>query len=1831
MVFIWYHGCCLTKFRLEILNKNELPPPEVVYESLHLVCSLTNNNDLKVISLDCLAKLFSFSYLEAQEDFKIDPETGLAPPPQLPMIDLAIKTVCDCFSGNNTNPRVELQIVKALMAAVLNEELIAHGSTLLKAIRQTYTIFVVSSSSSNQAIAQATLTQMITAIFDRVKSVFKRSVDTPHTPSTPSLDSGMFSSVSLPTKGEEQSSPSSSTISLPAPPNTKLTLQQMETLSASDERIREEIPATGECDNELFAKDAFLVFRTLCKLSEKPLEYEGQDLRSHGVRSKLLSLHLVHTILKSHMTVFLSNEVVIHSNIKGEETFLVSVKDYICSTLARNAASISPPVFEISAEIFWLIVSNLRSQFKKEIEVFFAEIYFPITEMKTSTPHQKQYFLSIIQKLSNDPRALVEIYLNYDCDSSSAINIYEAIIDFLVRFAVSPVHLTPIQQQLYLEQKHRPIAVYNLSLPPAASISHIASQPYQPENLYPIEHALKMTALGSLTAALRSLLSWSQRRIAAEAKSFSQPSKHPSISENTSDDAVASSPNMSGDDPSQFESLKIKKTALLDAVRQFNSKPKKGIKAFVSSGIIPNDDPATIAEILLNTDGLDKSLIGEYLGEGDPANIAAMHAFVDLMDFTNRPFVDALRRFLQAFRLPGEAQKIDRFMLKFAERYISGNPTVFANADTAYILAYSVILLNTDQHSSQIKNRMSPEDFIKNNRGINDNADLPEELLNEIFFTIQNDEIKLLSEQHAALLSSSGQRSQSGLAGIGQALATVGRDLQREAYLQASREMSNKTEQLFKNLISNTNNKKRSGEATFYVASRVEHVKPMFEVAWMSFLAGLSGPFQQSEDPETIKLCLEGYKYSIRIACLLDVDLARISFVSALARFTNLQSFSEMKQKNVDAIKQLLDTALTEGNFLKTSWRDILTCVSQLERFQLILSGIAAGSIPDVTNARFASNRSSMDSRATRPSATGGILSSFGIRTSSQPSRVSSSSSMYSAQDRQPVYSAELGEELQVREVAIMMDNIFTKSATLSGEAIVDFVRALTEVSWEEIQSSGLSQHPRTFSLQKMVDVSYYNMERIRFEWSQLWAIMGKSFNQVGCHENTSVVFFALDSLRQLSIRFFDLDELSFFKFQKDFLEPFEYIMANNSNIQVKDMVLQCLRQMILSKSANIKSGWRTMFNTFSSAAKQNSRTVVNDTFELVKLIHSDHFAQVISQDSYGNMISCLSEIGKNQRFQKPSLHAIALLKSTIDSVIPLTEASAVPETTLPEDVPAAVNDLYVKFWFPVLFAFHDVIMNGEDLEVRSRALNYLFDTLVEQGSKFSPSFWDTVCQQLLFPIFVVLKSRSEMARFNTQDDMSVWLSTTMIQALRNMVALLSHYFEILSRRLDGFLDLLVNCILQENETVSRIGSSCVLQLVEQNVAKLQPEHWSLIVDRFEQLFEVTTASELFGKSFGPEEDVPVGNDNDLSSSRGNLLLNVARTPNTHTASSSFSFSPESENEDTGLSFKASSTPYTPAHHAPNPSKSAWSDQNHERQKQFRKTIVKCVLQLLMIDAVQEMLERHEINESVPEPSNGATDITTTTTTSADHGEPIKSSILTTPKQPKVHGSEIYNKIPVKDLLRILSLLRHSYTFAQAFNIDRGLRTNLWRQGFMKQLPNLVKQESYSANTYLSVMLRLYSDTAKLYGNGETLEKAFEVVVEEKEFGGDDDGTLVAGSRGNENQDGQKTVLLVTTEDLKSHIDNLLIPMCLEILQRYSELEVTEVRNIKAWTPVATTILNGISTFPSRDFVRLVPTLYPVILSVLNRDMTPELRSALKSALLRIDDYVLKSKGQQQR
>lgn len=81
-----------------------------------------------------------------------------------------------------------------------------------------------------------------------------------------------------------------------------------------------------------------------------------------------------------------------------------------------------------------------------------------------------------------------------------------------------------------------------------------------------------------------------------------------------------------------------------------------------------------------------------------------LEAFTATFEFSGLNFDAGLRIFLEAFRLPGEAQKIDRIINAFGRAYFSTSPDVFAHEDAAYVLAYSVIMLNTDRHNSQVRN-----------------------------------------------------------------------------------------------------------------------------------------------------------------------------------------------------------------------------------------------------------------------------------------------------------------------------------------------------------------------------------------------------------------------------------------------------------------------------------------------------------------------------------------------------------------------------------------------------------------------------------------------------------------------------------------------------------------------------------------------------------------------------------------------------------------------------------------------------------------------------------------------------------------------------------------------------------------------------------------------------------------------------------------------------------------------------------------------------------------------------------------------------------------------
>jgi Sec7 domain len=227
--------------------------------------------------------------------------------------------------------------------------------------------------------------------------------------------------------------------------------------------------------------------------------------------------------------------------------------------------------------------------------------------------------------------------------------------------------------------------------------------------------------------------------------------------------------------------VKSKKRLMRKAARIFNGHSSRGIEFLLDSCLVPDPvTPASVATFLRNgiVVGLDKKSVGEYLGESGKAPVAGksppswerdwfhkevLQCYCSLFRFEDQSLLDGLRMFLAAFRLPGEAQQIDRILQAFADscgqvceenrrhRLFSDDPK--RASDAAYLLSFSIIMLNTDRHNTNIREdrKMSSSDFVKNNtdygRDITEKGkELPREYLESIYQSIRDEEIRTEGE-----------------------------------------------------------------------------------------------------------------------------------------------------------------------------------------------------------------------------------------------------------------------------------------------------------------------------------------------------------------------------------------------------------------------------------------------------------------------------------------------------------------------------------------------------------------------------------------------------------------------------------------------------------------------------------------------------------------------------------------------------------------------------------------------------------------------------------------------------------------------------------------------------------------------------------------------------------------------------------------------------------------------------------------------------------------------------------------------------------------------------
>lgn len=1258
-----------------------------------------NSKSAKIVitALDCLQKLIAYGHLTGRGPDTSNPERKL--------IDRMVEAICAPFLGQGTDEQVLLQLLKAVLAVVLSKHCDVHGASLILAVRTCFNIFLTSKSPVNQATAKATLTQVISTVFNKMEKFGNMKDD--DTIVREVVEMLVSATVSNETTDEASEGGG--------------TRRNGSTMGES------EAPADDQFTfQNAYQKDAFLVFRALCILAQKE---EGGASNEMSLRSKILALEMLLLVLQDSSGV-----------LQSSQPCIIVIKRTLCMALTRNAVSSNIQVFEKSLAIFVELLDKFKAHLKASIEVFFNSVILPILDSNTCAFEQKWIVLNTIAKILANPQSVVDMFVNYDCDMTSP-NLFKSIVE-----VVSKTTRATITENAPPAQKEK-------------------------------ERAMRLLGLSCLTDLLQCLVDWWQ---VCEVQKITSDF----------DDAEASDQQGEGTTFEKFETLKQQKNLMEQGIALFSEKPKKGLKFLQDHGFV-GTDVVEVAEFMMKEERLNKTQVGDFLGDSDEFNNSVMNAYIDFLDFSSIDILAALRLFLEKFRLPGEAQKIDRLMLKFASRYLDCNPRqgIFASADAAYVLAFSIIMLTTDLHNKTVKNKMTKPGYINMNRGINEGGNIPTELLEAIFEDISKNEIKMRAGATALLRSrvTPGQG----------ALAT---DKERRAMAALEMEAMSETARALMESASDA-------DAFFTPAQHQHHVKPMFKICWTPCLAAFSVGVQMSDDDEEWSLCLKGFRLGVRAACVLQATLERNAFIQALARFTLLtakNSLGEMKVKNIEAIKLLLLIGDEDGEFLEENWVDVMKCMSSLELVQLIGTGLNS-----------AMSHDSDSSRQYVLKATGGI----------------DEKTLHSLQDA-------LGETSS-QSVVVAIDRIFNGSSRLSAEAIVHFVRALCAVSREELSHPAA---PRMFLLGKVVEVAFYNMNRIRLEWSRIWHVIGEHFNAAGCNSNEAVAYFSVDALRQLSIKFLEKGELPNFKFQKDFLRPFEVIMVKNRNTQTRDLVVRCCTHLVEAHSSRLKSGWQNLFSVWTIAAGDTSMEIVETSFltasHVIEKRFKEDFPSIL--DSFQEALKCLQEFACNANLPDMNMEAIRLIRLCADYVS--QNSDKIDEAARRDDHHhkglTADQHVWLRGWFPIFFEL-SCIINRCKLDVRTRSLTVMFEIMKTHGKDFRPEWWKDLFE-IVFRIFDPSKMDDH------RSDKREWMSTTCNHAMLSVVEVFTQFFTQLSvYALPMIYKQFGVFIRQQNEQLARCTISCLESLISQNGERFTESMWEQTIELIRELFAATLPKSL--------------------------------------------------------------------------------------------------------------------------------------------------------------------------------------------------------------------------------------------------------------------------------------------------------------------------------------------------------------------------------------------------
>nr|XP_016928857.1 Golgi-specific brefeldin A-resistance guanine nucleotide exchange factor 1 isoform X1 [Drosophila suzukii] len=590
-------------------------------------------------------------------------------------------------------------------------------------------------------------------------------------------------------------------------------------------------------------------------------------------------------------------------NIGKYEGLLELVKDDLCRNLISLLSSERLSIFAADLQLCFLLFESLRGHLKFQLEGYLRKLSEIIASDNPKTPYEmRELALDNLLQLWRIPGFVTELYINYDCDLYCT-DMFESLTNLLSKYTLSATNAVYSTHIISMDTLISVIDSIERNCAAAKNSNNRESLPEAVPITGGSRHSRHSSGLEGIV--IDSGNGGAEEEPVENIASFINASSQ-RLRLQSAGDGV-------GITTEQLANVKQKKRLLSQGTERFNQRPEKGIQYLQEHGILNAElDPMQVALFLRENPGLDKKMIGEYISKKKNVDSKILINFVDSFDFTGLRVDQALRLYLETFRLPGEAPLIFLVLEHFSDHWHTQNKDPFANVDAAFRLAYAIIMLNMDQHNSNAKRLNVPmtlEDFTKNLRGLNGGEDFDQEMLAQVFNAIKNEEIVMPAEQTG---------------------------LVRENYQ-------------WKVLL----RRGATYDGHFRYVHDASYDVEIFNIVWGASLSALSFMFDKSTESGYQKT-LAGFSKSAAISAHYNLHSDFDALVLTLCKFTTLLSSVEQHEPAPanNEIQQAVNFGLNGkaqaamrtvfllvhdyGDCLRESWKHILDLYLQLFRLKLL-------------------------------------------------------------------------------------------------------------------------------------------------------------------------------------------------------------------------------------------------------------------------------------------------------------------------------------------------------------------------------------------------------------------------------------------------------------------------------------------------------------------------------------------------------------------------------------------------------------------------------------------------------------------------------------------------------------------------------------------------------------------------------------------------------------------------------------------------------------------------------------------------------------------------------